>query len=415
MKHVLYLLLLFAFALNVAAQKPVNTRKAYKPIRTALKAKNGSEALRVINTLLTDSAYSHDPKLYAYAIESELLLCEGFNEKMYLGQSIDTAQFFQANYDLMQFILRCDSAEVQQATTVIASDQRAKGRTVDSYRKQNAQLLLQYFPNMSAAGRFHYGKRQYAQARKYFEQYFSLPKHPMWTGDTLLSQTQTYRENTYLAFRTMYELGQYDALRTHSSVLLADSTMHAQVLDMLIAAARQQNDSVTYFQLLKQALDEQPNRLDYFSVLANSYIDNGDYVSSLQLADTLLSKDPFNKYYLECRCLSLFRLGRIEESKIAAERLVEADTCSAEAYYVLGYYYVEQAEHVQLPAQTRSSLYKSAKNRQAAFYTQARPYLERFRALMPEETALWAPLLYKVYLNLNLGKEFEEINQSGVF
>ena len=36
--------------------------------------------------------------------------------------------------------------------------------------------------------------------------------------------------------------------------------------------------------------------------------------------------------------------------------------------------------------------------------------MEKFRVLQPNERAKWRPVLYNVYLNLNMGKEFSEIN-----
>ena len=43
-------------------------------------------------------------------------------------------------------------------------------------------------------------------------------------------------------------------------------------------------------------------------------------------------------------------------------------------------------------------------------YEKSRPYMERFRQLAPSQTDKWVPALYAIYLNLNKGKEFEEID-----
>lgn len=408
MKRSLFIFLLFV-PLVLVAQKPVSLKKAYKPIRTALKAKKAADALATIKKLVADTMYSCDPKLYAFGIDAELLLCEAFNEKMYLGQKIDTAQLFTANYDLCHFILRCDTAEQRILENADAHLSGKKNRTGDVYRRQNRQILHQHYPNLSAAGRFHYGKKQFAEVRKYFSLYFSLPYHPVWGADTSVVTTETFRENIYLDFRAMYELKQYAEMPRVADGLLADSALHGQVLDMLIVAAQGRGDSTTYYALVRQGLSENPDRLDYFAVWANYHIERGEYEAAIALADTLLVRDPMNRYYLQCRCLSLFKLDRLEESRIAAERLADADSTAAEAQFVLAYYFVHQAEQVQLPRQTRSALYKSAKRRQTELFAKARVYAERFRQLMPEDQERWAPLLYKIYLNLNLGKEFEEI------
>ena len=39
------------------------------------------------------------------------------------------------------------------------------------------------------------------------------------------------------------------------------------------------------------------------------------------------------------------------------------------------------------------------------------PYLERYRALRRKAVMRWAPMLYSIYLNLNKGKEFEEVDR----
>ena len=44
-------------------------------------------------------------------------------------------------------------------------------------------------------------------------------------------------------------------------------------------------------------------------------------------------------------------------------------------------------------------------------YRDARPYMEAYRKLAPDDKKRWAPALYRVYLNLNMGKQFDEIDR----
>ena len=37
--------------------------------------------------------------------------------------------------------------------------------------------------------------------------------------------------------------------------------------------------------------------------------------------------------------------------------------------------------------------------------------MEKFRELEPDEKNKWAPSLYRIYLNRNMGKQFEEIDK----
>ena len=44
-------------------------------------------------------------------------------------------------------------------------------------------------------------------------------------------------------------------------------------------------------------------------------------------------------------------------------------------------------------------------------YRKALPYLEKYRKLAPDQGSRWAVPLYTIYLNLNMGKEFDEMDK----
>ncbi len=37
--------------------------------------------------------------------------------------------------------------------------------------------------------------------------------------------------------------------------------------------------------------------------------------------------------------------------------------------------------------------------------------MERYRKLAPQQKQKWGPALYRIYLNLNMGKQFDEIDR----
>lgn len=45
------------------------------------------------------------------------------------------------------------------------------------------------------------------------------------------------------------------------------------------------------------------------------------------------------------------------------------------------------------------------------FYEKAKPYYEKARELKPDQKDLWLNGLYRVYYNLQMGPEFEEIEK----
>ena len=55
--------------------------------------------------------------------------------------------------------------------------------------------------------------------------------------------------------------------------------------------------------------------------------------------------------------------------------------------------------------------HRKYRSRIMADYKAALPYLRRFRELAPNEREKWALPLYTIYLNLNMGEEFDEIDK----
>lgn len=80
---------------------PCSAQKAFKPVTTALKAKNYKEAIQQINKLRADSTYCNNAKLCIYSIEANSGLNDAQNMKIYLKQSYDTLAFSQLHATLL--------------------------------------------------------------------------------------------------------------------------------------------------------------------------------------------------------------------------------------------------------------------------------------------------------------------------
>ncbi len=78
-----------------------------------------------------------------------------------------------------------------------------------------------------------------------------------------------------------------------------------------------------------------------------------------------------------------------------------------EAYCNMGLAFFNQA--LMLDATGK----RTRKKRQAVnqLYEKSLPYLEKYREMEPQQQSKWVPALYTIYLNLNMGKQFEEIDR----
>ena len=402
MRIKLILILLIAAILG---SKPIQAQKAYKAIRTSLKNKKPDDALRSFQTLAKDSAHMSDPKLYQFAVTAYTQKYEALNQTIYLKQKYDTAQFFATNYNLCEKILLCDSLEQLK---INSEDNQYKDF---KHRKANQELLRKCANNISSGGRYYFSKGKYKEAEPYFKMYMALPKAPIMAKDSITISRKTLSDNLYFNMCCLYEQKKYDEMMPYEETLLADLNVRRFVLEYYTLAAEARGDYRHYVELLKIGAFEHPEQPFYFTRLADYYNERNEYRSAYSLSEALLEMDSTNIYYLECKSLCLIKMERYEEAIEAAEKCLEIDSTMKEAWFYIGAAYSNLATKVKFPNNVKTKEYKDAKNRQNEYYALAKPFVEHYRQMAPERKDRWAPLLYNIYLNLNDGREFGEIEE----
>lgn len=90
-----------------------------------------------------------------------------------------------------------------------------------------------------------------------------------------------------------------------------------------------------------------------------------------------------------------------------SNKLIQRNDSIAEVYYNAGLAYFNMA--VELDKNTHLS--RKRYQEITGYYQKALPYLEKFRKMEPGAQEKWALPLYTIYLNLNKGKEFDEIDR----
>lgn len=110
---------------------------------------------------------------------------------------------------------------------------------------------------------------------------------------------------------------------------------------------------------------------------------------------------------------SLYKRDEQQACIEISKKLVAADKDKQypEANYYAGAFIMNRLETIYLPTRMNSKTFNWAKNEKKKVCSEALPYLERYRKLCPSQHEKWAPLLYKAYLELNMGAEFEDISR----
>lgn len=388
-KQLLLLLLLWMTPCLMAAQK-----KELSQARSYIKSGKDFDKAEKLMTdlLLKDSASRENPRVYQTWAEAVRKQYEAANERLYLHQNQDTAAFFALTRRMFTVLVALDSVEMRHLR---------KGKTMPESRQKSQQELMGHRPNLFAGGSFLVKKNKWPLAYDYFETYINCRRQPLFENVDLQTDPRL-PDAAYWATYSAYKMNDAERVLRFKDLALADSTKASYVLQYVADAYQWKGDTTHYAATLEEGFRRFPIFPYFFPRLYDYYSQNGDYELALQAADRALKYDDANQLYLFSRLVALYMLKCYDECIATADRMISLDETFAEAYYYAGSAYLNSVMSID-----------ERRNRSKAkdLYQKSRVYMEYYRSLMPGEAAKWAPPLYQVYLNLNMGRQFDEIDQ----
>lgn len=390
MKHhiVILMLLLTTPCLTMAQKKELSQARSYIKSK-----KNYDKAEQLMTKLLADTAMRQDKRIYQVWLEAVKGQYDQANERLYLNQRQDTAAFFSLTRRMFTIAETLDSVE---------SRPNAKGKVKIEYRQKNSAMLSTYRPNLYNAGTYHLRKAEWQKGYEYMDAYIDCASQPLFeqyhysTTDTRLSDAAYWA--TYCAYRT----NNAEQTLKHAELALGD-TLHTDfTLQFMSEAYRWKDDSLAYENTLLKGFHHNPQYAYFFPRLIELYNNKCHYSEALALADSALSVCDSCQLFLFAKSSTLLQMGEWQKSLQYSQRIIMLNDSMAETYLNAGTACVNIAD----------SLQNSQERQQArSYYQRARTYTEYYRQLMPNQQDKWAPLLYRIYLNLNLGRQFDEIDR----
>lgn len=379
----------------MAQKTKVNTvRQDLSQARTILKSgKGGDQAEKLMTALLKDSANREDKRIYAVWYDAVLMQYLAVNEKLYMKQRQDTAQFFELTRRLFTVATALDSLDMRPDK---------KGRITPEYRRDHARQLSAYRPNLFAAATYFVRKADFARAYDYGEAYIDCARQPLFRDQHLDSLDVRMPEAGYWTTYSGYR--QQDAVRTlrYRQLALRDTSKQQYTLQYIAEARRWLNDDSLYLETLRVGFHDFPRNPYFFPRLMDYYTAHEDYRQALRVVNCALEANDSSQLTLYAKATVLFDLGRFDESIAVSQQLLQRNDSLPEAYYNIGSCWLNKALML-------SPLRE--KKRQRRCYQQARHAMERYRQLAPDEVRKWGPALYRIYLNLNMGRQFDEIDR----
>ena len=383
------------FALPLCAHKLTKQQKKdIDQAKTYIKSgKDYDKAEKLITPLLKDSVNRNNLKLNALWFDAVKGQYDAANEKLYLKQKYDTAAFYQLTRHLQEVALTLDSLDARPDK---------KGRVRPSYRKENADLLHALRINIYYGGTWHVRKANYQTAFSYFDEYIAAARQPLFEAYKYHQTDSLLPQAAYWATFCGYKMKDPVLTLRHRQVALRDTSKAAFTLQFVAEARLWLNDHELYLATLQEGFRRFPEFHYFFPRLMDVYTEQGEFDRALAVADSALAVNDTSELFLFAKCTTLLRMERFTESIKYGEILLSINSSLPEPYYNIGMAYTNMAS--SLDSQGERAMAKEA-------YQRARTYMESYRERMPDEKDKWAPALYQIYLNLNMGRQFDEIDR----
>lgn len=381
-------------------------QKKYQDIRASLKSgTNLAASLRQVDRLRNEGNGSRDPKLLQYGV----LLCQrindGENEKAYLKQKYDTLTFFSSIYGMYDYAFALDSVERRPSV---------KGKITFKYRKRNVELLKRSYANLYNAVRFFFRKKNYAECSKYAFLALSSARQEMLRDEHSFQDARQCARLAYWAGVSSYESHKDDDFFRMLPLALGDTLNRCRVLEMECEILDRKGFLPGLESILKMGVQEYPEHVYFFSRLTDLYNSQRRFDASLELCEKLQERDTANLLVKYAESVALLNLREYDRCIHLSQQILRLDSLYADAFYNIGACFCNKAAALErrISFKEEKSLMelKDAKTGVIRLYREALPFMEKYRALKPQETRRYGELLYRIYLHLNMEKKFNEMD-----
>lgn len=452
--QLLFILTIIMVPALAAVPADKDGRKQMKNIHEQLKNNKANDALNTIEKLGKDSLYEWDAQRLQYAVEAHIMLNDKENEKFYLKSKPDTTALLSTTYNLIHYILLTDSAErlaAVEADKVVFDQQGRLEAQKYRYRKQNKETLARALRNFKGAPKFFSAHANWAETQRYAELYINLATSPIARSfNKPLIDSTSVCNMAVTHLNACYKQKKFEDIERFAYIALHDSATRESTLEKLAYSEIERGDSMSYKMRLQYGHWLYPSNMFFFSRLIDVYLHNGNSQAVLNTANETLESvlnaaqdeaqfcviDTLGDYdkpsdaqalngvrssvslpdeqiaqIFEARAIAHHNNGDSRACIEDAENILSWNPNHPRADFYIGASYYSIAEGIDVPGLVSAPSYQQAVRERNRFLTLARPHLEAYRRCSPNDSDIWAPLLYDTYLYLNLGPEFEEISQ----
>lgn len=374
-------------------------KKDIAQARAYLKAGNNLDKVeQLMQKHLADTANRHNEKLWLIMFDAVRKQYDQGNMKLYLKQKYDTASLFNLTKRMFTILEAFDSVDARP-------DERGEVRP--QYRKKHAEFLHAHRSNLYNGGVYFMGKQNFTDAYSFFDLYLDTAYQPLFSSYDYDETDERMPEAAYWAVYCAYKNQDPKATLHHTYMALKDTAHYCMMLQYLAETYKLEKDTARYVATLNEGFCKYPTFPFFFPRLVEYYVGNAQWESLLTIANRAQDVDSTSLLYQQICSTALLNLQKYDECIEICDKIIAKDDSLSEAWYNAGISCYNQAVEVD------KNIKMTAKQKKLmlAKYERACYYLERYRQLAPDQQDRWAMPLYNIYLNLNKGKEFDEIDR----
>ena len=401
MQKILFVIFLSITTLQYADAQSKQLKKDLSQARTLIK--NGKELDKAIKLMTDQLANSEEAretdKVYLTWYEAvEKQYAQG-NEQLYLGQKYDTAKLFSYAKEMFRILESLDSVSARKA--------EKEGGKVE-YRSKHAQMMNVYRPNLFYGGSYFLRNNDYKTAFDFFDTYLDCANQPLFKEEYDYLKTDTLMPKAaYLATHCGYKLGDMEKVLKYADIAQRDNAHRLTLTQYKAEAYRELGDTTNYIATLRRGFRQFTRHPYFFIYLQDWYTKHNQLDEALELCNDALQNDKNWQLVLLAKGNTLLNMEQYDECIAVCDKFISLNDTIPDVYFYAGTAYLNEALKLEKEPDAR----RKNKTVLQEIYKKAMHYMEKYRQLSPDDKEKWAPALYRIYLNLNMGKQFEEMDK----
>ncbi len=379
------LLLIFGISVSYAQKKQINDARAI--IKSG---KNFETAEKMMIDLLKDTKNKDNEKIYITLFESLKKQYEQGNEKLYLKQQYDTASLFNITKKMFVVLQSLDSVELKNS----------KNHDKLKYRKKHAEFLDAYRRNLFSGGGYFVRKQDYNTAFSFYDMYLQCARQPLFEKYKYEDKDKNLPMAAYWALYSGFKAGNPKMTLKYADLALKEKSTNEYTMQFLVETYLDIKERDKSLEILKEGFEKYPDSPYFFTRLADYYNEElQNYDEALNLANKAIESKGESTLFLFAKGTALLNLGKYKECISVSKKVIEMDDTLKDAYLNVGLSYFNLA------------IMSKSKLEALTQYEHSMNYMEKYREMAPDDIEKWGSVLYNIYLNLNMGKKFDEIDR----